>query len=183
MKDIERNLERYLEMETLLNAFFAAFDFCVPACIDIEMEKNGQRPVAACCKDKYYSKCDLDHPAYRRLRQEREARFGRPYEHTWTDPVSPCEYHNPANGCLLATHKSPICLGFLCPKGVERLRAGYGIYAYDYLGVYYALEWILTGDLPEDQYRGFRASIFDMTRRVKNGNHPAGRLRAETLHP
>jgi hypothetical protein len=168
MDAIERNLERYLETESLLNAFFAGFDFCVPECIAIEMQKNDHRPVAACCKARYYAECDLDHPAYRRLRLEREKRYGKPEDHIWADPVSPCEYHNPARGCLLASHKSPICLGFLCPKGIDRLRSDYGIYAYDYLGMYYALEWILTGDLPEHQYREFRAGILDMTRVLKS---------------
>ena len=168
MDVIERNLKRYLETEKLLNAFFAALDYCWPRCIRIEMQRNGNRPVAACCQNRYHSLCDLEHPAFERLRAEREKRFGKPEEHAWTHPVSPCQYHNPDKGCLLATHKSPICIAFLCREAIEFLRSCYGIFSYDYLGVYYALEWILTGDFSYEQYIEFRESILVMTARVKN---------------
>jgi hypothetical protein len=167
MAEIEKNLKRYLETERLLNAFFSSLDYCLPICIRPELEKNGNRPVAACCKNKYYAICDLEHPAFARLREEREKIFGRPGDHQWSSPVSPCEYHNPACGCLLATHKSPICLAFFCRKGIDFLRSRYGIYTYDYLGVYYALEWMLTGDLPETQYVEFRDSLLEMIERLK----------------
>jgi hypothetical protein len=164
--EIEANLKRYLEAEALLDAFFAAFDYCLPRCVKIEMGKNGNRPVAACCTQKYYALYDLDHPAFVRLRQERERLFGRPQDHRWTNPVSACQYHNPARGCVLSTHKSPICIAFLCRRAIDCLRDDFGVYTYDYLGVYYALEWILTGDLPESQYLEFSQGIRDMTRSV-----------------
>lgn len=166
MADIEKNLIRYLKMESALNTFFACLDYCLPKCIQREMQTQGNRPVAACCKDRYHSICDLEHPAFERLRAEREKRYGRPRDHAWADPVSPCQYHNPLKGCLLTTHKSPICIAFFCRKGIDFLRSRYGIYAYDYLGVYYALEWILTGDLPEKTYHEFRGSILDSTARI-----------------
>ncbi|GAB6094869.1 hypothetical protein JCM14469_11210 [Desulfatiferula olefinivorans] len=166
MNDIERNLARYLAMETLLNEFFGAFDYCLSRCIRPAMEKNGNRPVAACCKNRYYGLYDLDHPAFDRLRDEREMRYGKPGDHRWMSPVSPCEYHNPESGCVLATHKSPVCLAFMCRESIDFLRETYGLYAYDYLGVNYALEWILTGDLPEDQYREFKAGIESMIRTI-----------------
>lgn len=166
MDSIETNLHRYLETETRLNQFFSRFDYCLAQCIRPELEKNGHQPVAACCKNKYYVVCDLDHPAYDLLRVEREKRFGRPGDHVWKNPVSPCEYHDPLRGCILSTHKSPICLGFFCRKGIDWLRERFGVYAYDYLGIYYALEWILTGDLPEHQYLDFRKSIEKMIERV-----------------
>ena len=170
MDDIENNLKRYLAAEQRLNEFFESLNYCLPSCIAVEKRKNGDRPVAACCQNKYYSICDLAHPAFERLRQEREKRFGTPEEHRWLDPVSPCPYHNPRKGCLLATHKSPICLAFLCREGIDHLRGCYGIYTYDYLGFYYALEWILTGDLPEKDYEDFMASIAAMAARVKQAS-------------
>lgn len=169
MDKIDQNLDRYLEAENLLNAFFTSLNYCLSSCIQPELEANGNRPIAACCRNKYYTVCDLDHPAYERLTQEREKRFGRPQDYAWTDPVSPCEYHDPRSGCVLSTHKSPICIAFFCRKGIDFLRSRYGIYTYDYLGVYYALEWILTGDLPEHQYREFRDSILEMNRKLETG--------------
>lgn len=170
--NIQDNLTRYLESERLLNGFFSSFDYCLSTCIATELERNGNRPVAACCRNRYHCISDLDHPAFERLRQEREKRFGKPQDYAWPDPVSPCEYHNPQKGCLLASHKSPICIAFLCRRGIDRLRSRYGIYAYDYLGVYYALEWILTGDLPDGQFHQFRESILEMTRIVQNPKRP-----------
>jgi hypothetical protein len=167
MDDVESHLNRYLLAEQKLNEFFAALDYCLPRCIAVAKRNNGNRPVAACCQNKYYSICDLPHPSFERLRQEREKRYGRPEDHAWADPVSPCHYHDPENGCLLATHKSPICLAFLCREGIDHLRGRYGIYTYDYLGFYYALEWILTGDLPDKDFKEFVASITAMAAKVK----------------
>lgn len=166
MKDHEQNLARYLEMEKLLNDFFMTFDYCLAQCIRPEMEKNGNCPVSACCKNRYYKLYDLDHPAFERLREEREFRYGKPADHHWDFPVSPCEYHNPLSGCILPTHKSPICLAFMCRESIDFLRKTYDIFAYDYLGVNYALEWILTGDFSENQYEEFKGSVEQMIRTI-----------------
>jgi len=163
---IEHNLQRYLETETLLNDFFNAFDYCTKKCINVEIENNGGRPVSGCCKDRYYCISDLDHPTFSLLIREREIRYGTPEHQATPDPVSPCEYHSP-RGCRLTTHKSPICLSFMCRKSIDTLRKTYSIYTYDYLGMYYALEWILTGDFSDESYRQFTKSIIDMTRQVK----------------
>lgn len=162
MNDIQKNLTRYLEMEGVLNRFFWAFNYCFEHCIKKALEKSGGKPVAACCQNKYYRLYDLDHPAFDLLRAEREKRFGAPGDYTWPDPVSPCEYHNPAGGCVLTTHKSPVCLAFMCRESIEVLRERFGIYAYDYLGMHYALEWTLTGDFSDNRYRELRKSIQSM---------------------
>ncbi len=177
---IEGSLKRYLEIETLLNAFFASFDYCLSRCIAPELRRNGNQPVAACCTKKYYSAHDLAHPAFDLLKQERERRFGRPEDFSWGNPVSPCEYHNPERGCLLSTHKSPVCLSFICPQGIDFLRSRYGIYGYDFSGVYYALEWILTGDLPENGYLDFTAGILEMTDKVNRIKIPSDENRIAT---
>lgn len=163
---IAANLRRYLETESLLNDFFSVFDYCLSRCVAVALEQNGNRPVAACCTRKYYALYDLDHPVFVRLRQERERRYGRPQDYRWPDPVSPCPYHDPHRGCVLKTHKSPVCLAFLCRPAIDCLRGEFGIYDYDYLGIHYALEWILTGDLPHGQYLALTESIRKMTRAV-----------------
>jgi hypothetical protein len=166
MSGFEMNLERYLEAERLLNRFFVSLDYCFPNCIQKKMRENGNRPTAACCTQKYHSSDDVNHPAFDRLRQERKSLFGAPENLVRNNPVSPCEYHNPERGCMLSTHKSPICIAYLCPAGIELLRAHYGIFGYDYLGVYYALEWILTGELSDKAYMEFRNSITEMTGKI-----------------
>jgi hypothetical protein len=164
---IEANLKRYLEAEASLDDFFSVFDYCLSRCVAIALEKNGNRPVAACCTRKYYTLYDLDHPAFVRLRKEREQLYGRPQDYHWPDPVSACQYHDPYRGCVLKTHKSPICIAFLCRPAIDCLREEFGIYDYDYLGFYYALEWILTGDLADGQYLELTESIRAMTRTVR----------------
>jgi hypothetical protein len=162
MNDADYNLKRYLEMEGLLNAFFAAFNYCLEQCVQTELHKNNNQPVALCCKDKFYCIYDLDHPAFEKLRHERERLYGRPTDYTWTNPVSPCEYHDPTRGCVLFSHKSPICLSFLCRKAIDYLRTEHNIYFYDYLGINYALEWILTGDLPEKDWLDLKNNLIEV---------------------
>jgi len=164
---MEANLRRYLETERLLNIFFASFDYCASLCIGPAVARNKTEPVTACCRDRYYRMLDPDHPAFDLLRQERQRLYGKPEQYSRIGRSS-CEYHDPGSGCVLTTHKSPTCLGFLCPKAVAALRSEYGIYAYDYLGVSFALEWILTGDLPDRQFHEFRQSIVGMTRKVED---------------
>jgi len=169
MNRIEANLDRYLQTERLLNNFFKRFAYCISQCIAAAVERKQEGTVKACCADRYHAICDLDHPAFDLLRREREHRYGKPDESSRAVSDSPCEYHDPESGCLLKTHKSPTCLAFLCPEAIETLRSIYSIYTYDYLGVYYALEWILTGDLSDLQYHAFRNGILDMTRRIVGG--------------
>jgi hypothetical protein len=172
MDPIDRRLQRYLETEALLNTFFAALDYCRSRCLPALRRAGGGRAVAACCQDRYYARCDLDHPAFVRLRQAREALYGRPQDQRRRDPVSPCEYHDPWHGCALATHKSPTCLAFLCPEGIDHLRTAFGVFTYDYAGVGGALEWILTGDLPQAAYGELQAGIRAMTARIREAGRP-----------
>ncbi|MEW6673937.1 MAG: hypothetical protein AB1427_19765 [Thermodesulfobacteriota bacterium] len=165
MNAIETNLMRYLETESLLNNFFKRFGYCASMCIKPAVESSAAGSAEACCRKKYYKLYDLGHPAFDLLRQERERLYGKPDDNR-TGPDSPCEYHDPRTGCQLKTHKSPTCLAFLCPEAIAALRNEYGIFAYDYLGVNYALEWILTGDFPDPHFYAFRESILNMTKRV-----------------
>lgn len=170
MDPIENNLARYLQLERLLNAFFSAFNFCYGRCITPKRMQNRGLPVAACCMDKYYVLFDLDHAAFERLRQGRERLYGKPGEHAWINPVSPCEYHDPENGCILKSHKSPTCLAFFCRKAIYRLRKDFDIYFYDYLGVSYALEWVLTGILSDSDYLKLEKDILNAVTKLKKGS-------------
>ena len=170
MNLIENNLARYLKLERRLNDFFAAFNFCYDRCVKVKRMQNGGLPVAVCCMDRYYALFDLEHEAYEQLSRERGRLYGKPCDHTWMNPVSPCEYHDPENGCILKTHKSPTCIAFLCRKAIDRLRTEFDIYFYDYLGVTYALEWVLTGILSEQEYRELETEILNAISKIKSGN-------------
>ena len=166
MINVDHNLARFLEIENLLNAFFASFDFCMSHCIKPRLTVNDGQPVVACCQDKYYTLFDVEHEGFDRLRRERERLYGTPSDHFCTDAPSPCEYHDAQNGCILATHKSPACLAFFCRKAINHLRSRFDIYFYDYLGILYALEWILTGMFPDKDYLELKHSIISAINKI-----------------
>ncbi|TWI66903.1 hypothetical protein LZ24_02860 [Desulfobotulus alkaliphilus] len=163
----EACLQRYLKTESLLHHFYTFFDYCSRVCIPKLIAASPGKPVAACCKDRYYQVYDLDHPSFDLLRRERESLYGSPADQPENSGVSPCEYHT-ATGCLLKDHKSPVCLSFMCRPAIDALREKHGIYTYDYLGFNYALEWILTGDMPEKEWRTFYESLEDMIRKISS---------------
>ncbi len=164
----KKNLIRYLNIEQALNDFFNTFNYCYDTCIRLELEMTNGEPVSACCKDRYYKKYDLDDEAFLLLKEERIELYGRPEDYSFDNPVSPCEYHDPRKGCVLPTHKSPICLSFMCQESIEELRQTYSIYEYDYLGMNYALEWILTGDFSDKDYTELYQTILKITGIVSN---------------
>lgn len=67
---------------------------------------------------------------------------------------------------MLDSHKSPVCLAFLCRRGIDRLRAQFDIYFYDYLGLHYALEWILTGVFSDNDYLALKKSLIEATAKI-----------------
>ncbi len=165
----EENLHKYLEIESILNELFRETDYCVKHCI---LEPDHEKfPNPGCCVDRYYQKYDLDHPAFELLKTRRELLFGSPETLSRIKRISPCEYHTLA-GCMLKTHKSPICLSFFCRQGIEWLRDRHGVMAYDYLGVHYALEWILTGDMKGSQYEEFKTSCLNMVEKINKTGLP-----------
>ncbi|MFO7963653.1 MAG: hypothetical protein R6U50_07020 [Desulfobacterales bacterium] len=153
------NVKRYLEAEGLLSSFFSRFNYCIPYCI--APPGRARIPTPACCRKPYYKEYDTDHPAFELLRHQREKRYGRPEDFFYTKRISPCEYHT-LHGCRLKTHKSPVCLSFMCRESISFLRESYRIFGYDYLGVYYALEWILTGTFTEEQFTAFKNTCIHM---------------------
>lgn len=165
MDQYEIYLERYLEIESILNEVFRRTDYCLKFCI--LSAADNMHPTPGCCRDRYYQKYDIDHPTFELLKTRREILYGAPENTKWVKRISPCEYHT-LSGCILKTHKSPICLSFFCRDGIDFLREKNGIYTYDYLGINYALEWILTGDLSGKAYEDFRADCISMVEKLSS---------------
>lgn len=164
MEDPEILVNRYLELEKILNEFCSYFDYCLPYCIEKELKTSNI--AVGCCKNKYYKKYDQDIPSYELLKKKREEIYGPPQKYEHIKTLSPCEYHTP-NGCVLTTHKSPICNAFFCPEAIEFLRDKYNIFNYDYIGFYYALDWTLDSTFNETQYNEFKNEIIEMTKKIK----------------
>ncbi|MCW7753138.1 hypothetical protein OOT00_03965 [Desulfobotulus sp. H1] len=165
-KSPEACLHRYLEAESLLHHFYTYFDYCTAVCIPRLLSLTPGLPVAACCRDRYHTIYDLDHPSFDLLRSRRHELYGKPENQPENSGVSPCEYHG-STGCRLKDHKSPVCLGFMCRPAIDYLRKKHAIFTYDYLGFHYALEWILTGDMPPADWDIFRKSLETMIRTIK----------------
>ncbi|MDY0360051.1 MAG: hypothetical protein RBR08_01210 [Desulforegulaceae bacterium] len=153
--------ERYIELEKILNDFCENFNYCFPYCIKKELETNDI--AVGCCKNKYYKKYDLDISSYDILKKEREKIYGPPSDYEHIKTPSPCEYHT-SQGCALKTHKSPICNAFFCPEAIDFLREKYKIFNYDYLGIYYGLEWTLDATFNEKQYLEFKNELIEMNK-------------------
>ena len=170
MNAFRENLKTYLEIEKILNEFFNAFHYCIINCVQKEPETALRSARRGCCNDKYYKIHDLKHPAFELLRQEREKIYGKPPDLENSQGVSSCEYHTP-EGCQLKSHKSPTCLSFLCKESIDFLRERCQVFGYDYLGIYYALEWILTGDMLGKALEEFKAGCLKMVEKViSSGN-------------
>lgn len=165
----EVNLEKYLEIESVLNELFRRADYCLKYCI--LTSADSMEPNPGCCKGRYYNKYDLDHPSFDLLKIRRESLYGPPEKTKWVKRISPCEYHT-LSGCRLKTHKSPVCLSFFCREGIDFLREHYHIFTYDYLGIHYALEWILTGDLSCSAYEEFKLNCIDAVQKLYFDNAP-----------
>ena len=162
--NLQKYIDRYLDIEKILNTVFDGLGYCMGQCISTP-DPYGHCVHSACCQGRYYKKYDLDHPAYEVLKAQRESLYGTPKSRENLKRISPCEYLA-LDGCVVKTHKSPICLGFMCRNSIEALQNTYGIMEYDYLGINYALEWILTGDLDGKVYDEFRDMCLKMAERV-----------------
>jgi len=166
MNSFEENLKTYLEIEKILNEFFNEFNYCIIHCIQKEQATEPRLPRLGCCQAKYYQLHDLKHPAFELLRKERVKLYGKPEDLETPQRISSCEYHTP-QGCRLKSHKSPTCLSFLCKEGIDFLRERYRLFEYDYLGIYYALEWILTGDMFGKALEEFKAACLNMVEKIR----------------
>jgi len=169
MGTFEENLCKYLEIEKILNEFFRELNYCLIHCIQKEQKPDRRSPIIGCCKDKYYKNHDIEHPAFELLKKEREQRYGKPENIEISGKTGLCEYHT-REGCRLKSHKSPICLSFLCREAIDFLREQYQLFEYDYLGIYYALEWILTGDMYGKALDAFKADCLKMIDKVRIGS-------------
>lgn len=119
-----RSLDRYLEMESLLHNFFDSTGYC---------RKNYGVNCNGCCNEnvanypKKYRGCrDLD--------EERMRIYGA------GDLTRGCPYSS-ESGCILATHKAPKCIAYVCHPFTKALNA-HGI-DYDWFEVHMLLISIL----------------------------------------
>lgn len=147
-KNLNKGLSDYLECEKLLNNLFKEADFCFPNCISQPVGLHRERmdmpgdPTEfpgeiGCCPYNYFHRHNYPEIMdWSLLEKQRVERYREPLNHD-----SGCGYHS-ADGCVLKTHKSPICLAYICTPFSYYLSETYNI-RYAHREVEEKLEMIL----------------------------------------
>ncbi len=118
------SLDRYLEMESLLHNFFNMTGFC---------RKNFGINCNGCCNENV-----ANYPKKYRGCRELDAERWKIYGLGNTSRGCP---YSSDNGCILATHKTPKCIAYICPPFTKALN-DQGI-SYDWIEVHALLISIL----------------------------------------
>lgn len=157
---LESSLQKYLEIEKLFNRFFSKIDFCQDRCVgdDFSLYNLGGSQIpcnlGCCVEDKSVSRTEsLSKKSLNELIKDRDEIYG-----TYQSLSDGCRYHNLNNGCVLDSHKSPICLGFICPPFVNYLKSEYGI-EYNTYYMIQGLEMLLNGNLSDLEFSSFKDEI------------------------
>lgn len=98
------NYKKYLELESLLNKLFNKTNFCINHCIN-------KWATTWCCNKNYFNDFYVD------FNHKRIKLYNNPIR--WNKI---CWYHTPT-WCKLNTHKSPICLWFICSPYINYLKS------------------------------------------------------------
>ncbi len=141
---MNKSLDDYLGCEALLRKFFDTVGACSSCRI---------RGYTHCCDGKWYL---ID--SNKLLDIERERSYGEPK----TDDM--CGYHT-EKGCLLKTHKSPVCISYVCDffkkflfsKDVD----------YNGLRIRRFLKKVLSGKAEEREIFEFKEKISDYISKVR----------------
>jgi hypothetical protein len=105
LADPSKSLQRYLELESILHIFFEGTNYC--------RESFGQTCQGCCHKNlieisKYQKEC-------KELERERSRIYGE------GDSTRDCPYSSD-KGCILETHKAPICIAYTCPPLTKEIK-------------------------------------------------------------
>jgi hypothetical protein len=144
------NLRRYLEAESILKEFFDELSFCrhsVPNCLCDNY----------CCKHTVpgnYKFSDLK--GVKELDTSRDEKYGKDDTDKHQGDGHNCTYSS-NEGCILKTHKPPICASYLCTPGQTFLKQNN--VAYDAQEIESKLIDILEGDMSEEDYQSFKKEI------------------------
>lgn len=145
----ETRLKHYLECGQILREFFEEVDYCKNHCIN-QLESlalHGKEGTlvedifipgsVGCCVNRSPTQDPCDYfvgvptELIHLLREGREHKYGKPTntERYVVDYGQPCAYHT-EEGCLMETHKNPLCVGFVCLSYTRHLEKGFGIQYY-----------------------------------------------------
>ncbi|MFP4111737.1 MAG: hypothetical protein ACLFPQ_04900 [Candidatus Woesearchaeota archaeon] len=158
---ISKNLRNYLKLESLLSEFFTAADYCINECISKEKGKTSQPKGIGCCNGNFYLS-GSEH--IRELEKERISIYGFP---DMEDKQEECRYHS-EKGCMLKTHKSPLCITFSC-DGLKKYLKEQGI-DYNWISMQYEIMQTLAGKAAPITISKLEDNIKQYIDRLKRNN-------------
>jgi len=165
---LEQGLKDYLECEEFINDLFSRANFCVPNCISKPIGLYRERSEMpgdptqfsghiGCCPYNMFDSTNYpeisDHSVLDAQRVEKYS--------IQKKQKGACDYHS-SSGCQLKTHKSPICVSWICDEFVQYLAEQKGI-NYPRRIIEEKLELILAG-------KESKKSVFEFKRKLKSMN-------------
>ena len=148
---MEDCLKHYLECESILHEFF------IKACNNCFSSNKERR----CCTGSWYNPVPGNN-GERFLDKERIKLYGLPKRRNGR---TGCGYHS-SNGCILETHKSPVCLSMVCFKLEDFLHSA-GI-NYNPREIYLSLSNILEGKVKNEELDSFKSRLKCFVNQLKN---------------
>jgi hypothetical protein len=112
-----------------------------------------------CCYGNYFE-LNPNSDATKLLIEEREKKYGVP--NFRKNSMHRCAYHT-NDGCVLKTHKSPICLAYICRSRKESIKKTFNV-DYNCEPARQLLDSVLMGRLSQKEIRTFKLKIEEMVR-------------------
>ncbi|MBD3355068.1 hypothetical protein GF361_03725 [Candidatus Woesearchaeota archaeon] len=157
---LEKRVETYLEVESVLNDFFKELDFCYENCLTQEesLFLSDLPGHIGCCSYNQHDQAVF--PFKEILDTKRDEKYPKPeinYE--------ACDYHT-MDGCLLGDHKPPACITYVCPKFRTYLSNRFDIiYDNDHLNELF--KGILSGKTEQKEISRFKSEFNYYIEKIK----------------
>ncbi|MDD5418065.1 MAG: hypothetical protein PHW96_04245 [Candidatus Nanoarchaeia archaeon] len=154
-KELKERLKSYLECESILNQVFERINYCAENC-RLMKEKDTN---IGCCGNMFdfyeYFNGEDKSPRLAFLVKDRIKIYGKPNK-----TEDKCGYHSDS-GCILKSHKSPICVTHCCSELKKYMGNKYSvIYHEDYISDCFAK--IVIGDFDNEFIEKFKKELEDI---------------------
>ncbi len=147
----DQRIENYLKLEAILRKFFDEIKYCSTNCefhccyTDVPMASDQPSSTFADCY---------------KLKIQREIIYGTGE----SDTLKNCRYKSDS-GCILLTHKPPMCISHICDKYLNSINEK-GYCKYSVLEVHSILLKVLDSDLSNNEFNECKEKIISMTNKT-----------------
>lgn len=164
--NLPQNIRDYLECEKLINQFFSALNYCMPNCIRKKESKYTLiSPVSVpgflgCCnKDGEAMDISKHSKVVALLARLRIEKYG-----SGIPNLVSCHYHT-KKGCVLETHKPPICVSYCCSPMEKHIHRKFDLGNMCFLTRVYS---VLEGSCSKAELNEFKNRLQKYTEIVKS---------------